>query len=472
MSFLTEWLPYSTPIDPSEDPPTSIDPLGLTTSAEYLADLLVPGFTVRTWRARLITFDAVAAHIAAGVVKRMNDRDDMRVPARLAFERLYVSAVARAEKKQPDGFLDASRNLPGIGLARAALGRSEPLFKNNFLKGQVVNGPVGVTTRLAKNMDILTADMRGGRAALDLLQAWACDEDLPGVLEFDSPVKLAGSVWLNEVIRTVIDSLSDKPWPKDSAVIWEKILTPLRLDKIGKSEKVFLLKLLERDAARGRLFELLRHPEVLAVERESNDDRGKHERCILTDGVMKKLGKEVLDENVRVVIEAIESYEHAAALMTQGFESLLWGLKRYGRLEAAKLLAVSQVAKRLKETSVEIPSAVNDLDRSIRKLNKQLGTTLVVDSLIRLRDDLDECAGKTEAFLDALMDRHEQVQKAKRKGVWIDRAQSLTLLPGFGVDSDGPPIRVGGYLHPFRVTNAYSMLADLGLVKWKAKDED
>jgi len=323
MSFSTDWLPYSTPIDPSEDPPTSIDPLGLTTPAEYLADLLVPGFTVRTWRARLITFDAVAAHIAAGVVKRMNEREDMRVPARLAFERLYVSAVARAEKKDPDGFLNARRNLPGIGLARAALGRNEPLFKNNFLKGQVVNGPVGVTTRLAKNMDVLTSDMRGGRAALDLLQAWANDENLPGVLEIDSPVKQTGSVWLNEVIRTVIDCISDKSWPKDNSTIWNRILNPLRLDKIGKTERVFLRKLLDRDASRGRLFELLRSPDVLALEQESNNDRGKHERRILTDGVMKKLGKEAQDEKVRVVIEAIECYEHAAALMTQGFEALL-----------------------------------------------------------------------------------------------------------------------------------------------------
>ena len=136
------------------------------------------------------------------------------------------------------------------------------------------------------------------------------------------------------------------------------------------------------------------------------------------------------------------------------------------------MLAVSQVAKRLKETSEQIPATVKDIDVSIQKLNVQLGTTLVVDSLIRLRDDLDECAGKAEAFLDALMDRHERVQKAKRKGVWIERAQTLTLLPGFGFDSDGPPIRVGGYIPPFRVTNAYSMLADLGLVKWKADDED
>src|SRR5437879_3839603 len=99
MPFAVDWFPYSTPLDPSEDPPTNIDPLGLTTPAERLADLLVPGFTVRTWRARMITLSALAAHVADCVVKKMSNRDEVRLPARLAFERLYVAAVARAEKK-------------------------------------------------------------------------------------------------------------------------------------------------------------------------------------------------------------------------------------------------------------------------------------------------------------------------------------------------------------------------------------
>jgi hypothetical protein len=472
MPISIDYLPYPTPLDPSEDPADSIDPLGLTTPAEYLANLLVPGFTVRTWRARMITFDAVAAHVASGVVKRMNDREDVRVPARLIFERLYVSSVARAEKKNPEEILAARRTLPGIGLARAALSRNEPLSKNNFLKGQAVNGLVGVTTRLAKNMDVLTSDMRAGRASLDLLQEWAYDEQLLGVLEFDSPTQSDGSVWVNDVIQAIIDNLSKKPWPRDGSAIWDKILTHLRLDKIGKREKDFLQRLLERDASRKCLFEVLRKPNVLSISQKSNGERGQQERAVLTEGVMKNLGNEVIDEQVRIVIEAIECYEHASALMTQGFESLLWGLKNKGRLEPADLLLVSQVDKRLKETIKQIPLAKKELDTSIRKLGKLSGTTLVIDSLEKLSGDMNTCVGSTDGFLNSLMGRHEKVQKDKRKGVWIDRAQTLTLLPGFGVDGDGPPIRVGTYLHPFRITNSYSFLADLGLVKWKASNED
>lgn len=471
MTSSVDWLPYSTPLDPSEDPPASIDPLGLTTPAEYLADFLVPGFTARMWRARMLTLDAVAAHIADGVVKRMNDRDDVRLPARLVFERLYVSSVARAEKKNVAGIFDASRALPGIALARAALLRPEALSQNNFLKGQAVNGPVGVTGRLAKNMDILTADMRPGRSALELIQKWADDENLPGVLDIDSPAQLAGTVWANEMIQTVINNLSKNKWPRDGAIIWDKMLSPLCLNKIGKHEKNCIKNLLDRDPARECLFAILRSPDVQAVEQKTTGERSKKESIILTAGVLKNLGKEKIHERLRVVIGAIESYEFSAELMTQGFDALLWGLKRHGRLDVAALLSVSQVNKRLKETAALIPIAVKEIDSSIKKLNTQLGTTTVADALSMLSEDLDKCTGKIENFLNLLLDRHERVQKMKRKGAWIDRSQTLTLLPGFGIGGDVPPVRVGTYLHPFRIANSYSFLVDLGLVKRMVTDE-
>lgn len=472
MPFTVEWFPYSTPLDPSEDPPTSIDPLGLTTAAERLADLLVPGFTVRTWRARMITLSAVAAHVADGVVKRMSNRDEFRVLARLAFERLYVAAVARAEKKNTGDFQNARRGLPGITLARRAIARDDPLSKNNFLKGQAVNGPVGVSARLARNLHILTADVRLGSMALDLLRAWGEDEALPGVLDLEAPVAQPGAAWTAEVVRLVADNVSHGAWPGKGSSVWDKLLSPLRLDKIGKREKALLRKLLERDSARGRLFELLRSPGVVSVEREPQGERGSRERTVLKEGVLKTLGKDSIDERLKIVIEAIERYEHASALLTQGFEALVWGLKSNGRMSPADLLSVSQVSKRMEQTRNQIPAAIRGLDRSRDEIKLRLGEQTVAEPLIALRDDLDECAGSTGTFLEALLSRHERVQKAKHKGVWIDRGQNLTLLPGFGIDGDAPPQRTGVYLHPFRITNSYSMLADLGLLKWRAHDED
>jgi hypothetical protein len=46
-------------------------------------------FTVRMWRARLLTFTAVAAAIADRAVGLMGGREDLRLSVRLAFERLF-----------------------------------------------------------------------------------------------------------------------------------------------------------------------------------------------------------------------------------------------------------------------------------------------------------------------------------------------------------------------------------------------
>ncbi len=58
------YLPQATLLDPAEDPPGSIDPLGTLGPAERIAKVRVPGFTARMWRPRLLTFAAVAALVA------------------------------------------------------------------------------------------------------------------------------------------------------------------------------------------------------------------------------------------------------------------------------------------------------------------------------------------------------------------------------------------------------------------------
>ncbi len=118
--MLADSLPQSTPYDPAEDPPSSIDPLGTVTSAEQLADVLLPGLTARMWRARHLTFSAFAALVAERAAAAEGGSEEMRLEARLGLERLFVSAVAWKGEKE-EGWSNAARRLPGIGLARRAI---------------------------------------------------------------------------------------------------------------------------------------------------------------------------------------------------------------------------------------------------------------------------------------------------------------------------------------------------------------
>jgi len=94
------WLPGSTQIDPAEDPPGSIDPLGTLAHAERLAESVLPKLTARMWRVRLLTIATITAAVAERTVALMEDREDMRLDpaATLSQRKLLYVALTRAKR--------------------------------------------------------------------------------------------------------------------------------------------------------------------------------------------------------------------------------------------------------------------------------------------------------------------------------------------------------------------------------------
>lgn len=201
MPITAESMPISSKFDPAEEPPGSIDPLGTLSHAERMAEVLLPGFTVRMWRGRLLTFAVLAARVADRTVSLMDRREDFRLEARLAFERLFVSAMVRMKDQNSDEYNTALRRLPGRDLARKALLEGEPLTRRNFLKGQAVNGPFGVIVRLARQLELIDDDGRLGRNSIKLLGAWSDDEKLSGILDEDRNTELAEVYGLQMPLR-------------------------------------------------------------------------------------------------------------------------------------------------------------------------------------------------------------------------------------------------------------------------------
>jgi hypothetical protein len=115
---------------------------------------------------------------------------------------------------------------------------------------------------------------------------------------------------------------------------------------------------------------------------------------------------------------------------------------------------------------------VAKIDRSVEIVRKQprLDVATHVEPLVRLREDVSRGATSNTEFVSALLDRHEKVQRAKRKGVWIDRTTHLTLMPGFGVGGDAPPVYERTFRHPFRVVNAYAFLDRLNRTSVESVD--
>ncbi len=465
MPLSADCLPVATPLDPAEDPPGSLDPLGTLLPAERLAEILLPGMTVRMWRARLLTLAAVTAAIAERTTTLMNNRDDLHLEARLAFERLFVSAVVRTAERDAQ-FASAPRGLPGRDLARAAHLAAEPLTAANFLKGQAVNGPFGVIARLARQMELIDDDGRMGRNAVALLIAWSADEGLAGVLDEDGIASRPGARWMSDVVKRTSAYMGHREWPGPGHSVWEQLATHIRPDRIGPMERRVLFQILCSSPTRQRMVQLLKlRAEIYRTSWDAYGDRGAVERSVMLRGIQPELDDSPIDRLIGAAIAAADAYEQTAGLLQQVFDSLIWALKlRGGRARPADVMGDARLRKHLEKTRVELQKAVPILDRTAEVLARQpsVSAPQVVEPLRQARDDASSAIASLQALTDTVLRRHERVQKDKRKAPWIECESSWTLMPGeHRVDGESPPAWQGAYLHPFKIANVYSLLGDL-----------
>ena len=476
MPLTAAWLPMATPLDPAEEPPGSLDPLGTLNYAERLAEVLLPAFTVRMWRARLLTFAVVAATVADRAVARMEGREDIRLEARLAFERLFVSAMVRVSAKEPEKYGGALPRLPGRDLANRALLAGEPLTPANFLKGQAVNGPFGVIARLARQVELVNADGCVGRNATSLLIAWSEDEQISGVLDEDGASTRAGAGWMNDAVKTTIACVSKREWPGASHRIWEQLAMHLRPDQIGLKERRALLQMLEVQPVRRRLFCILKNRVDLFLDTSQLSDRGRVERAVLLDGVRPELGKDPVDCLIADVIAAADTYEQTTSLLQQAFDGLIWSLKnRGGRATPKAVLSDERLCKYLERTRRALSKTVPRLCQTMNLLRNQpsLDSAGFVEPLARLHEEVVS-AEKSEASLaQVVLSRHGRVQREKAKAPWIESEAYWTLMPGENrISGDALPVWSDKYLHPFKISNAYAILRDLGRVRLEVQDAE
>ena len=446
--------------------------MGTLAHAERLAEVLLPGMTARMWRARFLTFAAVSARVADNAITAMGGREDMRLAARLAFERLYVASVVRMHAGDPEVWQKARARLPGSRLARDALSTREPLTRSNFLKGQAVNGPYGVIATLAMHMGIVDAEGQLGRHGTDVILAWSADEGLEGVLDDEGARGRPGQAWLSDVTRAVVGCASKGEWPSSSSRVWEQLATHLRSDEIGREERRTLSRLFDQDDVRRRVLEILRDKVDLF---RGSDERGKVERRMMVKGIKAELANDPTDITIRGSVTAIDAYEHTAGLLQQSFLAILWGLKqRDGCAAPSAILSQPRVSQILESTISRLPRAVAALESALMVLEVHpvLGQSAFTEPVLRLKEDAVAAGASKEALVSTVMSRHRRVQHEKRKGTWVDQEARWTLIPGFGIEGDSPPRYDDIYLHPFRIANAYQLMAGLGRVSRTVLDAE
>ena len=420
-----------------------------------------------------MTFTALAAFVAEQATSAADGDEQLRLEARLALERLFVSAIARRESHDEE-WRKAARRLPGISLARRALSSGDqPLGKQTFSKGQAINGPFGVVARLARHLDIIDDDNRISRNGQDLLLVWAAEQELPGLLD-EGGSKSPGALWIKKLAVYVVDYARDSHWPASGWWGWGELAERLRPDKIGLRERRVLRRLLDGDecALRRRCVELLESKEAVADYRSllGSSGRGLMDRRILVSNIQPLLRPEenTLDRSIDYTIGLIDAYEQVSGQLETVMRGLLWALThRGGRAAPAELLADPILSLHLAEARKALHPATRKLRARVGELlcHPDVQHAISIDRLDQLLQDAQSGLDGEKQLVEQVMERHWRVQQQKRKGGWIEHDVCYwTLIPGFGDSNERPWAYDGEYLHPFRVTNAYSFLADLGRI--------
>lgn len=291
-------LPFATLPDPEIEAEGSIDPLGVASMAERLADLMLPGLTARMSKPRFLTALAVGAVVIHGL-----ERDSRRTEPYIAFEWGLVTALAASETK--------ATGVPGINKARQALREGAPMSASRYLEVPKVFGFHGIYRKLAVELDLIDRDGNVKSAGERLVEAWQHAVDLPGFLE--DRVGTSGGD-LRRKLRAMVDASVE-------ANQLERLTTPLRevlVDKLhpGKpsdAEKVRLRALLDgsEGSLRAEVFGLHAKPEL-----PQPSDVG--ERTFFEKARPK------MSAELRAIVDAFMAIEDVARPMMNCFDAARW----------------------------------------------------------------------------------------------------------------------------------------------------
>lgn len=355
-------MPYRTLADPEVQGEGSIDPLGLATLANHLADWMLPGMTARMWRPRFLTAIAVTSLVVEPFAEEL--AKDGISPPWLVFEWHYVEAVAALADRERN----ALRRIPGIDKARQALRDQVPLNATRYLKTPKVFGYHGVYKRLATHIDIVDDSLALGENGHRLVRTWEDEQGLSGFSDRERTEGEAAKLrhTLRGAVRQALATGQTErrpPWP--GATFCTSHLLP---HKIGRQEGRVLWELL-LDAAQphGEIFSLCREPAL----RQQLATEGS-ERSALA-ALQSRVSAEL-----RMRFDAIEEYERFCRPLQEAWDHLryLSTVRRPSLLRAEDVANQSRLCllasllpdtiQRTREMLSQHPSAATEFDQLAR----------------------------------------------------------------------------------------------------------
>lgn len=422
-------LPRLSEYDPGAAGEGGLDPLGLGAVADRIADVLAPGVRARMSQPRFVTLSAVGATACQGLNGLVGA--DNRTTLDIVFEWLVVEAMIRYPGQ------DRTRGLPGSQKGQRALRKGERLSAANYLNGPRVFGFTGVYRPFSQNAAVLD---RGGRPAPNaevLLSTWEQDLRLDGFVSGAAGTN--GGRFRADLAEACRRSLEQGHCAAPpTGQLMRDIAERLAPREARTRERASLRQLITgggSEIRRELTARLLADPVP-----EITSQRG----------VAVHLLRGASSETARALQAAID-YENAATTLDNAFRRML----AYAAAQNGAVVSRDEALRTPQIT--EVAPSVGDLVRRAVDSLAQVDGALARDAAVGFAlFDRDLDGG---GLLDALIQRHDEVQSAKDKRMWLEELSGKWLVrPPYrdqSIDLDDTI-----WVHPMRLTTLATFLRE------------
>lgn len=434
--MLATTLPFLTLLDPVTTGEGVLDPLGLSTIGDRLADRILPGLRARMSRPRFVTAIAVAAAVCEGLEERV--AADNVTPSYLVFEWLVVEAFIRT------GDRDKTKGTPGILKAQAARASGVPLCAKTYLRAPSVFGFHGIYKPLAKHLGIVDDDLRLSDNGYELLKKWQTERNLDGFL--DSCVQNGNGKTFRQLVRSAVDDGLKTGANQRSGAWqgWRLLAEHLVPSEIGAGESGYLHQLLH-DAQGGTRGEVFRLIQLVPTGAELDEST-----------VVREILLPNASSGLRPRLQAILDYEGVCGLLEDAFDWVRYLSTRAG----ARAITPTEYAKELDTHRITsaLPDAVIRAESSLA--SAALATQQEYAVLAKPFDRVK----RPEELFEAVLARHGDVQKAKKpdgKREWFEKADLGATFVRVPYRCVEPPAEREEWNRPYRINTVRSFTADL-----------
>jgi hypothetical protein len=428
--------PFITVSDPATSAEGGLDPLGLSTIADRLANSILPGLRARMSRPRFLTAMAVSAAVFEGLEEII--AEDGVTPPEIAFEWLLVEGFARSATQEE------TRRTPGIEKGRTCRQSGEPMRAKAYLKSPSVFGFHGVYKPLAVDMGIVDDEFRLAERGYALLKTWEEEQNLSGFIDRANPRN--GSKEFRATLRSALEDALKAGYTTRSAAWqgWAFFAQHLIPTRVGAKESDLIWSFLldGSESTRGELFQHL-------IDRSENDQLTEFE-------IVSKHLLPQASPMLKTRLLQIEAYESFCSLIEDAF----YWLRYLSSQAGARAIGHDDFAAR-----DEVVEIVSNLNQRMDLIGHRLldAAPSVQEEYARLAAFFAGCDNPSDLY-EAILSRHAEVQKNKPpegKREWFERNINNQVFVRIPYRLDQPPLPRNWWTRPYRIATVLSFIKDL-----------